>query len=75
MSTVMSAQEAARDFFKGKVSYWKILELAKRGEIPHSRIGSRVLFRRESLEAWMAEQEKNSSRLVMDGSKPAHPLL
>ncbi|KAF1083875.1 Helix-turn-helix domain protein [Sporotomaculum syntrophicum] len=42
------------------ISYWKLLELAKAGKIPHIRVGNRVLFRRESLDAWMAEQEAAS---------------
>lgn len=42
------------------ISYWLILELAKRKQIPHVRIGGRVLFRRDSLIKWLDEQEKAS---------------
>lgn len=44
------------------VSYWKLLELAKAGEVPHIRVGGRILFRRESLDKWLAEQEAASVR-------------
>ncbi len=47
------------------ISYWLILELVKRRQIPAIRVGGhtgghaggRVLFRRESLDLWMSEQE------------------
>ncbi len=55
--STLTAKEAAK--YLG-ISYWKVLEMAKRGEIPHIRAGSRVLFRRESLDQWMLEQEQAS---------------
>lgn len=42
------------------VSYWLILELAKRREIPCIRAGRRILFRVASLDQWLEEQEKQS---------------
>ncbi|MGD0154042.1 MAG: excisionase family DNA-binding protein [Thermacetogeniaceae bacterium] len=45
------------------ISYWKILEMAKGGEIPHIRLsgqGGRVLFRRQALTDWMKEKEAAS---------------
>ncbi len=53
----MSAKQAAG--YLG-VSYWKILDMAKQGEIPHIRAGSLVLFRQETLDRWLASQEKES---------------
>ncbi len=50
----MPAKEAATYL---NISYWKLLELAKAKKVPHIRAGSRVLFRRESLNDWLAEQE------------------
>jgi len=45
------------------VSYWKLLEWAKAGKVPHIRTdGGRLLFRRETLDAWLAEQEQASLR-------------
>lgn len=50
----MTAKEAAE--YIG-VSYWHLLETAKRKQIPHVRVGARVLFRKETLDRWMANQE------------------
>jgi excisionase family DNA binding protein len=55
--STLRAKEAAA--YLG-ISYWLILELAKKKEIPHIRAGSRVLFRRESLDEWMQNQEAAS---------------
>ncbi|WP_245671924.1 helix-turn-helix domain-containing protein [Desulfuribacillus stibiiarsenatis] len=40
------------------ISYHLLAEKARKGDIPHSRIGSRVLFRAESLENWLNQQEE-----------------
>ncbi|MDN5325831.1 MAG: hypothetical protein PWP41_527 [Moorella sp. (in: firmicutes)] len=42
------------------VSEWTVYDLARRRQIPCIRLGRRVLFRRASLVAWMAEQEAAS---------------
>jgi excisionase family DNA binding protein len=53
----LNAKEAAEIL---GISYWLILELAKKGGIPHVRAGNRVLFRESSLLQWLDEQETNS---------------
>jgi excisionase family DNA binding protein len=50
----LNAHEAA-DYLG--ISYWQILEMAKRGIVPHSHAGKRVLFRIETLTKWLDEQE------------------
>jgi len=45
------------------ISYWKLLELAKAGLVPHIRIGGRLLFRRETLDVWLEQQERASLKL------------
>ena len=35
MRSVMTAKQAAAEYFGGSVSYWKLLELAKTGKLPH----------------------------------------
>jgi excisionase family DNA binding protein len=55
--TTLKAKEAAK--YLG-ISYCKLLELAKSRKIPHIRAGSRVLFRKESLDRWMTDQETSS---------------
>lgn len=42
------------------LSYWKLLELAKAGGVPHIRVCGKILFRRESLDTWLTEQEAAS---------------
>lgn len=54
----MEAKQAAQ--YIG-CSYWTILELAKKGMIPHIRLGHRVLFRELALDQWMDEKEKQST--------------
>ena len=39
------------------ISYWLLLEKCKAKEIPHIRVGKRVLFRKETIDRWMANQE------------------
>lgn len=57
MRATIGSKEAAT--YVG-MSYWKLLEEAKAGRIPHIRVGSRVLFRRHSLDLWLDEREKES---------------
>lgn len=57
MTVTKKARDAAK--YLG-ISYWKLLDMAKRGEIPHVRVGKLVLFRRDTLDAWLAELEAAS---------------
>jgi excisionase family DNA binding protein len=57
--STLKAREAAA--YLG-VSYWLLLEMAKRGEVPHIRAGKLVLFRKEALDDWMRQQEQLSVR-------------
>lgn len=57
MTATMQAREAAQ--YLG-ISYWKLLEYAKAGKIPHVRLPGKLLFRRESLDRWLEEQEQAS---------------
>jgi excisionase family DNA binding protein len=42
------------------VSYWKLLDMVKKGEIPHIRAGKLILFRKATLDEWLREQEIES---------------
>lgn len=53
----LSAKEAAA--YVG-CSYWKLLEEVKAGNIPCIRLGNRILFRCQTLDFWLGEQEKAS---------------
>lgn len=54
---MLEAQEAAEYL---KISYWTLLEKAKKGVIPCVRVGRRVIFSQEGLDAWIEEQESKS---------------
>lgn len=42
------------------VSYWLVIQLVKRKQIPCSRVGGKVLFRKEELDKYLNEKEKAS---------------
>lgn len=50
----LTAKEAA--FYIG-CSYWLLLEMVKRNEIPCIKAGNKKLFRAETLDKWMDKQE------------------
>lgn len=60
MIATMTAKEASDQYFGGTISYWKLLKMAKTGIIPHIRVGSRFLFRKETLDEWLSTQENAS---------------
>jgi excisionase family DNA binding protein len=41
-------------------SYGKLMKMIRSGEIPHFRIGNRVFFMKEKLDAWLDEQIQKS---------------
>ena len=65
----LTSQQVQRATLKAKVaagylgiSYWKLLELVKAGDgPPHIRAGSRILFRVETLDNWLSQQEAASA--------------
>ena len=57
VKSVMTAKEVSSEYFEGGVSYWKVLEEFRCGRIPGFKIGTRVFFRRESLDKWVAQEE------------------
>ncbi|MGG1685560.1 helix-turn-helix domain-containing protein [Pseudalkalibacillus sp. NRS-1564] len=63
--TTLTAKEAAQ--YIG-ISYWHLLDLAKKKQIPHIRAGKRVLFRVNSLEDWMNDQERTSVDIEEDSA-------
>lgn len=60
MTEMLTPKELSKEFFGGKVSYWKILTMAKKGVLPHTRIGNRIFFRRSTVLNWILQQENNS---------------
>jgi len=44
------------------ISYWSLTELARKKKIPFVPIGDRPHFRKETLDQWVANQERSSSK-------------
>lgn len=44
-------------------SEYTIKDLARRKDIPHYRVGNRIMFTRTSLEKWVRDQEKNNYQM------------
>jgi len=69
-TVTLKAKEAAN--YVG-ISYWLLLELTKKCEIPFILAGGRKLFRKETLDLWMKNQELQS---VQTKHEPAgHGML
>ena len=64
--TVTLKSKAAAQYIG--ISYWLLLEMTKKGELPYIAAGGRKLFRKETLDLWMANQEAQS---VQTKSEPA----
>ena len=43
------------------VSYWLVTQLVKRKQIPCSRVGGKVLFRKEVLDSYLKQKEEAST--------------
>ena len=54
-NVVFDAKEAAAYL---RISYWSTVTRAKKGLIPSFTIGSRVLFRKDTLDEWMRTREQ-----------------
>lgn len=55
--TTLTAKEAAE--YLG-ISYWLITQLVKRKQIPCSRVGRRILFRKDALDVYLNKKENDS---------------
>ena len=55
--TTLTAKEAAE--YLG-ISYWLITKLVRKKQIPCSRVGKRILFRKEALDIYLSKKENDS---------------
>ena len=55
--TTLTAKETAE--YLG-ISYWLITQLVRRKQIPCSRVGKRILFRKEALDNYLSSKEDDS---------------
>lgn len=56
MKTILNAREVSTIFFSNNVSYYKVLTMAKSGELPSFKAGNRYLFQINALNDWIAHQ-------------------
>jgi excisionase family DNA binding protein len=52
-----------------KIHYETLLKMARKRQVPHHRIGRKLLFRKDSLDAWIQEQEQKSVMTVEEQDK------
>ena len=72
-SSTISAKEAAK--YLG-ISYWLLLDLVRRKQIPNIRLENRLLFRVESLEQFLINMEMQSIQPVeeIEQAKGIRPI-
>lgn len=54
---VLTFAAAWDEVFEKAISKDKLYAEVRAGRIPHAKIGSKILFRRDTLEAWFKQQE------------------
>ncbi len=67
---LLTAEEAAQQFFGGKRSAWSLLQDAKKKRLPSLHIGNRVFFELNSLNLYIEEQLQSSltkEATIVDG--------
>ncbi len=62
-SNTLTFTEAWDEIFGRKISKDRLYAEIRAKRLPHSRIGSRILLRRDSLEAWFIQQESSNSTI------------
>ena len=53
--TTLTMEEVAK--YLG-ISYWLVGQLVRKNELPHFRVGGRILFRKKVIDNFMEEQER-----------------
>lgn len=56
----LTVKEALEEVFENSISQFKLYEMIRKNAIPHVRIGQKILLRRDTLEAWMRQQEQGA---------------
>ena len=57
---VYTVATALTDYFQGTIGEAKLRQEIRKGRIPHVRIGTKIILRKMALDAWAAEQERQS---------------
>jgi len=56
----LTVKEALEEVFENSISEYKLRAMLREGKIPHVKIGSKYLLRRDTLLAWMSKQEQEA---------------
>lgn len=54
---IFTVKTVLADYFQGLVGETKLRELIRKEKIPYFRIGAKIYFREDSLDAWTQEKE------------------
>lgn len=57
----LTVKEALEEVFENSISEYKLYAMLREGKIPHVKIGSKYLLRRDTLEAWLRDQEEKGA--------------
>lgn len=69
---VFTVQTALSNYFQGTIGESKFRDAIRRGQIPHMRIGARIIIREEALDKWMEQQELQS---ITKGTYPSQAKM
>lgn len=62
---ILNAQQVSEQIFGGTKSPWSIGQAARKNQIPHFRIGNRIFFELNTIQAWaVKEMEKSMQSMV-----------
>jgi excisionase family DNA binding protein len=60
MKSIYSPKEAQQEYLEGVITLNRFYGLIRQGMIPHFRLGGKIFIRREALDGWIQEQERES---------------
>ncbi|MCK9327361.1 MAG: helix-turn-helix domain-containing protein [Bacteroidales bacterium] len=66
-----TVRTALDEYFQGTIGETKFREAIRKGQIPHFRVGTKIILRQASLDKWVAEQEELSCPGNMRQLEPA----
>jgi excisionase family DNA binding protein len=58
----LTFNEAWSEIFECSISKDKLYAEVRAGRLPHVKIGSKILFRRDAMAAWFKQQEESNLR-------------
>ena len=65
---VFTIKTALEEFFENSIGESTLRDAVRKGQIPHARIGKRIILREESLNAWLDRAEKASYKPPLEST-------